>query len=54
MLTHIADVGWRLEHTSYLSMVTGETSSERVFLSGQHVAGSGVTVRVYLFRNVSG
>lgn len=53
VLAQIEDVGWRLEHAGYLYMVTGETSTERVFLSGQQIAVSGVTVGVYLFRNTS-
>lgn len=32
-------------------MVTGETSTARVFMSGEATAVSGVTVGVYLFRN---
>jgi len=32
-------------------MVTGETSTGRVFFSGEATAVSGVTVGVYLFRN---
>jgi hypothetical protein len=49
-LREIEDVGWRLEHASYFFMVTGESSTERMFLSGQETAVSGVTVGVYLFR----
>jgi hypothetical protein len=51
VLAQIEELGWRLEHANYFYMVTGETSSERVFLSGQAVAVSGVTVGAYLFRN---
>jgi hypothetical protein len=32
-------------------MVTGETSTARVFVSGEATVISGVTVGVYLFRN---
>jgi hypothetical protein len=32
-------------------MITGETSTARVFVSGDNTAVSGVTVGVYLFRN---
>jgi hypothetical protein len=41
----------RLEHVSYIFMITGETSTQRVFASGEATAVSGVTVGVYLFRN---
>ena len=34
-------------------MITGETSTARVFMSGEATAVSGVTVGVYLFCNVS-
>jgi hypothetical protein len=50
VLASIEDVGWRLEHASYFFMVTQESSSERMFLTGQETAVSGVTVGVYLFR----
>jgi hypothetical protein len=50
-LAEIERLGWRLEHASYFFMVTGETSTARVFLSGEATAVSGVTVGVYLFRN---
>ena len=50
-LSEIERLGWHLEHASYFFMVTGETSTARVFLSGEATAVSGVTVGVYLFRN---
>ena len=50
-LAQIEQLGWRLEHAGYFFMVTGETSTERVFFSGEATAVSGVTVGVYLFRN---
>jgi hypothetical protein len=50
-LAAVEQVGWRLEHASYFFMVTGQSSTERVFLSGEETAVSGVTVGVYLFRN---
>ncbi|HEY6933864.1 MAG TPA: hypothetical protein VI452_10725 [Marmoricola sp.] len=52
-LAEIERVGWRLEHASYFFMVTGETSTARVFMSGEATAVSGVTVGVYLFRNTA-
>lgn len=50
-LAAVEELGWRLEHASYFFMITGQSSTERVFLSGQETAVSGVTVGVYLFRN---
>jgi len=51
ILGEIEKLGWRLEHVGYFYMITSETSSDRVFLTGQATAVSGVTVGVYLFRN---
>ena len=51
ILGDIENIGWRLEHAGYFYMITGETSSDRIFLSGQATAVSGVTVGVYLFRS---
>jgi hypothetical protein len=50
-LGEIEQVGWRLEHASHVFMVTGQTGTERVFLSGENTAVSGAMVGVYLFRN---
>jgi len=50
-LAEIEKLGWRLEHAGYYFMITGETSTARVFVSGEATAVSGVTVGVYLFRN---
>ena len=49
----IEKLGWRLEHAGYYFMVTGETSTDRIFLSGEATAISGVTIGVYLFRNAT-
>jgi len=49
----IERLGWRLEHAGYYFMVTGETSTDRIFLSGEATAISGVTIGVYLFRNAT-
>jgi hypothetical protein len=51
ILGEIEKLGWRLEHAGYHFMVTGETSTARVFVSGEATVISGVTVGVYLFRN---
>jgi hypothetical protein len=53
ILGEIEKLGWRLEHVGYYFMVTGETSTSRVFLSGEATAISGVTIGVYLFRNTA-
>ena len=50
-LGEIERLGWRLEHAGYFFMITGETTTARVFVSGDNTAVSGVTVGVYLFRN---
>jgi len=50
VLTEIEALGWRLEHASYFFAVTGQSSTERVFLSGENTAVTGVTVGAYLFR----
>jgi hypothetical protein len=52
-LGEIEKLGWHLEHTAYYFMMTGETSTARVFVSGDATAISGVTMGVYLFRNTS-
>ena len=51
ILGEIEKLGWRLEHAGYYYMVTGESSTARVFVSGEATVISGVTVGVYLFRN---
>jgi len=51
ILGDIENIGWRLEHAGYFYMITSETSSDRIFLTGQATAVSGVTVGVYLFRS---
>ena len=50
-LGEIEKLGWHLEHAGYYFMITGETSTDRVLVSGEATAVSGVTVGVYLFRN---
>jgi hypothetical protein len=50
-LGEIEKLGWRLEHVGYFFMMTGETSTGRVLMSGEATAISGSTVGVYLFRN---
>ena len=52
-LGEIEKAGWHLEHVGYYFMVTGETSTARMFVSGDATVVSGVTIGVYLFRNTS-
>lgn len=52
-LGEIEKIGWHLEHASYYFMITSESSTSRVLLSGDNTAINGVTVGVYLFRNTS-
>jgi hypothetical protein len=52
-LGEIEKLGWHLEHTGYYFMLTGETSTARVFVSGDATAISGVTMGVYVFRNTA-
>lgn len=53
ILGDIERVGWRLEHTGYFYMVTGETSTKKVLISGDQTAVTGITFGVYLFRRAS-
>ena len=52
-LGEIEELGWHLEHAGYYFMITGETSTNRAFVSGEATAVSGITVGVYLFRNTA-
>jgi hypothetical protein len=52
-LGEIEKLGWRLEHAGYYFMITGETSTARVFVSGDATAVSGRAVGVYLFRSTA-
>jgi hypothetical protein len=53
VLSQVEAVGWRLEHVGYYYAVTGQSSTERVFLSGENTVVTGVTVGVYLFRRAA-
>lgn len=52
VLSEIEGLGWRLEHAGYVFQMTGQSSTERFFVSGEQTSVSGVTVGIYLFRNV--
>jgi|GEM_PF-832616 len=51
VLAEVERLGWRLEHVGYLFKMTGQSSSDRIFVGGEETAVSGVTVGIYLFRN---
>ena len=53
VLGQIEKLGWRLEHAGYFFMITGESSTDRVFMSGEATSVNGVTIGVYLFRNTA-
>jgi len=52
-LGEIEKLGWHLEQAGYYFMITGESSTNRAFVSGEATAVSGITVGVYLFRNTA-
>ncbi|QDO89797.1 hypothetical protein FNH13_16850 [Ornithinimicrobium ciconiae] len=52
LLGDVERLGWHLEHVGYVFRMTGQSSSEKMFLSGQESAVSGVTMGIYLFRAV--
>lgn len=54
LLGEIERLGWRLEHAGYVFRMTGQSSTERMFVSGEESAVSGVTLGIYLFRNAGG
>lgn len=53
LLGAIEELGWRLEHAGYIFRMTGQSSTERMFVSGEESAVSGVTLGIYLFRSVA-
>ncbi len=50
-LGEIEKLGWHLEHAGYYFMITSESSSDRMFATGEATAVNGITIGVYLFRN---
>lgn len=52
LLGRIEDEGWRLEHTGFVFIETGSTSTERMFFSGEGTVTRGVVTGIYLFRRV--
>ena len=54
LLGEIERLGWCLEHVGYVFRMTGQSSTERMFVSGEESAVSGVTLGIYLFRSAGG
>jgi hypothetical protein len=52
LLGQIEDVGWRLEHTGFVFVETGATSTDRMFSTGQGTVTRGDVRGIYLFRRV--
>lgn len=52
ILDSIEAQGWRLDHVGYVYRVTGTTSRDKFFASGQQEAVSGEIVGIYLFRAI--
>lgn len=50
VLAEIEQIGWRLEHASWVFMETGTTSSDHTWGTGQGTAVRGKVIGVYLFR----
>jgi hypothetical protein len=50
ILEQVEAMGWRLEHVGYVFVMTGEVSTDKVLVSGQHTAVNGKTMGIYLFR----
>ena len=51
LLGQIESFGWRLEDVGYVFVETGTTSTNRVMMSGEATAVSGMVLGIYLFRN---
>lgn len=52
LLGQIEQLGWRLEHASWVFVQTGQSSRDKIMSSGQSTAVTGEVVGVYLFRSV--
>jgi hypothetical protein len=53
VLGQIEEVGWHLEHASWLFVQTGMNSKDKVLSAGQWTNASGEVVGVYLFRRIN-
>ena len=54
VLGRIEDEGWRLEHTGFVFVETGSTSTDRLLGTGQGTVTRGVVTGIYLFRRTAG
>lgn len=54
LLGQIEQLGWRLEHASWVFIETGQSSRDKVLASGQATTVTGRVVGIYLFRRVGG
>jgi hypothetical protein len=52
VLGQIEEVGWRLEHASWVYVQTGQNTANKTLSEGQWVNVSGEVIGVYLFRRV--
>jgi hypothetical protein len=50
VLGQIEELGWHLEHASWVFMATGESSRDKFLASRQQTVVSGEVVGIYLFR----
>lgn len=53
VLGQIEDLGWRLDHASWVFTETGQSSRDKFLASGQQTVVTGEVIGIYLFRNVS-
>jgi hypothetical protein len=49
-LGRVEAAGWRLEHASWVFIETGQSSRDKLVLSGQRTVTTGEVVGIYLFR----
>ncbi|WP_434810161.1 hypothetical protein [Microbacterium sp. bgisy189] len=49
-LTHVEQIGWRLEHTGYTFVQTGASTSQKMWGTGEGVVTRGVVVGYFTFR----
>lgn len=54
VLGQIEEIGWRLEHATWLFVETGSSSREKMFVSGAMTTVTGRVDGIYLFRSTRG
>jgi hypothetical protein len=52
LLGHVEAVGWRLEHSSFVFVETGSSSSARLLSTGEGTVTRGEILGYYVFRRV--